>query len=96
MGEKHFGTISLEIGDKLYGPRDAIAVVSSGGGGTLVKVLQPRLSVPPGLPDDNEPHMVNYSLDLATKRILGIAANAMLEKDVFEYWYFWGRRLSEY
>jgi hypothetical protein len=96
MEDKYFGTIGLEIGDKLYGPRDAVAVVSSGGGGTLVKVLQPRLSVPPGIPDDYDPHMVNYSLNFATKRILGIGANATLEKDVFEYWYFRGRRLSEY
>lgn len=85
MKEKHFGTIGLEIGDKIYGPRDAIVVVSSGGGGTLVKVLQPRLSVPPGIREDFDPHMVNYSLTFVTKRILRIAANATIEKGVFEY-----------
>ena len=40
--------------------------------------------------------MMNYSLSLATKRILGMAANETLEKDVFEYWYFQGRKLSEH
>ena len=40
--------------------------------------------------------MVNYSLSLATKQNVGVPAYESLEKDVFEYWYFQGRRLSEY
>lgn len=94
--ERNFGTIGLDIGDKIYGPCDAVAVVNSGGGGTLVRIQKPRIPAPEGLPRDYDPQLVNYSLSLATKRILGIAANETLEKDVFEYWYFQGRKLSEY
>lgn len=94
--DKHFGTIGLHIGDRIYGPCDSEAVVTSGGGGTLVKVLKPHIAAPKGFPHQYDPGKINYSLSMATKRILGIRADDTLDKDVFEYWYFQGRKLSEY
>lgn len=92
----YFGMVGLRIGDRIYGPNDSVAVVSSSGSGTTVRVLKPSLPAPEGLPRDYDLQLVNYSLSLATKRIIGMAANETLEKDVFEYWYFQGRKLSEY
>jgi hypothetical protein len=52
-----FDTLEPEIGDELEGPDAAHATVASGGGGTLVKMIEP-------------PHEVLGTLMYATRRVL--------------------------
>ena len=53
-----FGTLGLQIGDEVKGPKGALATVASGGGGTLLKMINP-------------PHEGLVTLMYATRRLLG-------------------------
>jgi protein-tyrosine phosphatase len=53
-----FGTLGVQIGDELEGPGGARATVASGGGGTLLKMIDP-------------PHDGLVTLLYATRRLLG-------------------------
>lgn len=53
-----FETLALKIGDELEGPKGARATVASGGGGTLLKMIEPA-------------HEGLVTLMYATRRILG-------------------------
>lgn len=80
---RDFGTLGLQIGDELHGPRGSVGIVGSGGGGTLVRMVSPKSEFEHGL----------YQLKLATRLLLKIPRETQF--DPFEYWTYQGTRLSD-
>jgi protein-tyrosine phosphatase len=75
-----FGMMKLDIGDELQGPKGAEAIVGSGGGGTLLRMIEPEYE---GL----------VSLRFATVRLLGI--DPLTPVDILNYWTYHKQTLFE-